>query len=191
MTHVAENATLSSDVPVCSGIILPGTRKADVTASSDMPDLSNIGSLIPGLTSAHNEGLSDIQAASSLVSTDIEDASQEQVTSFSGRSSLNVLPSMSNDRSDELSPKTAVMDSINIVSSTATSSVSPRPLVLPKMSAPVISLSDEQKDDLQKLVYIRITEAYKQIAAAGGSQVRFSLLAYLGIEVSLLVFEGG
>ncbi|GMP85857.1 hypothetical protein CsSME_00038859 [Camellia sinensis var. sinensis] len=53
------------------------------------------------------------------------------------------------------------------------------------MSAPVINLADEEKDQLQKLAFTRIVEAYKQIADAGGSHVHFSLLAYLGVEFPL------
>ncbi|KAK8576784.1 hypothetical protein V6N13_015215 [Hibiscus sabdariffa] len=172
MAHEAENA------------LLPGMEKIDVPTPSDIQDVGNLESGIPGLDSSfHYDGLSDAQAASSLVSTDLEDTSQEQGTSFGGKSPLHVLPSISIERSEELSPKAAVNDSSGVVSSTATSVVSSHPFVLPKMSAPVVNLSDDQKDDVQKLAYIRIIEAYKQIAVAGGSQVRSSLLAYLGVEL--------
>nr|GEW48826.1 symplekin isoform X1 [Tanacetum cinerariifolium] len=53
------------------------------------------------------------------------------------------------------------------------------------MAAPVISLTDEQKDHIQKLAFTRIVEANKHIAVAGGSQLRFSLLSYLGVEFPL------
>ncbi|GKG13115.1 hypothetical protein Tco_0350075, partial [Tanacetum coccineum] len=53
------------------------------------------------------------------------------------------------------------------------------------MAAPVISLTDEQKDHIQKLAFTRIVEAYKHIAVAGGSQLQFSLLSYLGVEFPL------
>ncbi|XWS43850.1 hypothetical protein CRYUN_Cryun16bG0139900 [Craigia yunnanensis] len=184
MAHEAENVLLATDLPVSSDIVLPGMEKIDLPTPSDTHDVGNLESEIPGLdSSVHNDGLSDIQAASSLVSTDLEDASQEQVTSFGGRSPLHVLPSISTDRSEELSPKAAVTDSNSLISSTATSVVSSYCFVLPKMSAPVVNLSDDQKDDLQKLTFIRIIEAYKQIAVAGGSPVRFSLLAFLGVEL--------
>uniref|UniRef100_A0A6N2K7K1 Symplekin C-terminal domain-containing protein n=1 Tax=Salix viminalis TaxID=40686 RepID=A0A6N2K7K1_SALVM len=120
--------------------------------------------------------------ASSLVSTDVEDASQELGTSLGTRSNQEVLPSISNDRSEELSPKVAPTDSNSLISSTATSVRLHQPLVLPKMSAPVVNLADEQKDQLQNLAFIRIVEAYKQIAVAGSSPVRFSLLASIGVE---------
>ncbi|KAE8728883.1 HEAT repeat-containing protein isoform 2 [Hibiscus syriacus] len=172
MGHEAENA------------LLPGMEKIDVLTPSDIHDVGNLESDLPGLGSSfHDDGLSDAQAATSLVSTDLEDASQEQGTSFGGKSPLHVLPSISVERSEEFSPKTTVNDSGSVVSSTATSVVSSRSVVLPKMSAPVVNLSDDQKDAAQKLAYIRIIEAYKQISVAGGSQVRSSLLAYLGVEL--------
>ncbi|TYH89625.1 hypothetical protein ES332_D01G276300v1 [Gossypium tomentosum] len=183
MAHEDENALLATDLPVSPNIVLPG-MKIDLPTPSDLHDTGNLESGIPGLDSSfRNDGLSDTQAASSLVSTDIEDASQEQATSFGGKSPLHVLPSISIDRSEELSPKAAVTDSSSMVSSTATSVVSSCPFVLPKMSAPVVNLSEDQKDDVQKLAFVRIVEAYKQIAVAGGSQVRSSLLAYLGVEL--------
>ncbi|KAJ7961230.1 symplekin [Quillaja saponaria] len=141
---------------------------------------------IPGLDSfACTDGMSEALVASSLVSTDVEDASQEQVTSLGQSSQLNLVPSISTDRSEELSSKTAVMDVSSLVCSTATSVGLSTRLVLPKMTAPVVNLTDEEKDHLQKLAFGRIIEAYKQIAIAGGTQVRFSLLAYLGVEFPL------
>ncbi|MED6121281.1 hypothetical protein PIB30_116716 [Stylosanthes scabra] len=53
------------------------------------------------------------------------------------------------------------------------------------MIAPVIDHADEQKDHLQKLCFMHIIDAYKQITVAGGSKVRFSILAYLGVEFPL------
>lgn len=130
-------------------------------------------------------------AASSLASTEVqlEDADQEQVTSLDQRSSLNLVPSISTDRSEELSPKGVVTDANSIVSSTATSVVLPSRLVLPKMIAPVVDLADEQKDDLQMSCFMRIIDALKQIAEAGGSKVRFSILAYLGVEVNFQLLK--
>lgn len=80
----------------------------------------------------------------------------------------------------------AVVSDVNsLASSTATSARVSFQLVLPKMAAPVVDLVDEEKDELLKLAFVRIVEAYKQIAVAGGSQARFSLLAYLGVEYPL------
>lgn len=161
--------------------VLPVTENADSAVSAGLHAIGNIESDIPGLSSSgRNDGFSETLVASSSATTDLEDASQEQVTS--GRSPLD-LPSVSTDRSDELSSKAAITDTQSLISSTATSVSLPSHFVLPKMSAPVVELSDEQKDQLQKLSYIRIVEAYKQIAVAGGSQIRLSLLASLGVEV--------
>ncbi|GLT37611.1 hypothetical protein SLA2020_119170 [Shorea laevis] len=184
--HGSKNEMSPTYLPESSDVVLPGDEKVDLATESGVHEIGNLESEmeIPGLdSSVHNDGLSDTQAASSLASTDLEDASQEQVTSFSGRSPMHVLPSMSTDRSEELSPKASFMDSSSLVSSTATSVGLLSTFVLPKMTAPVVNLSEEEKDDLQKLAFIRVIEAYKQITVAGGSQARFFLLPYLGVEL--------
>lgn len=161
----------------------PLLMENDVSAvQSDVADIENTEDSIPGLDSvARKDESSELVAVSAFGPTELEDGSQEQGSSFV-RSSLEVVPSNSTDRSEELSPKAAVTDVTSVNSSTATSiGLSPQ-LVLPKISAPVINLSDEQKDNLQKSAFTRVIDAYKQIAIAGGSQVRFSLLAYLGVE---------
>lgn len=179
ISHVAGNAMLPPG-SLANSDVLPVTENADSAVSAGLHSIGNIESDIPGLSSSgRNDGFSETLVASSSATTDLEDASQEQVTS--GRSPLD-LPSVSTDRSDELSSKAAITDTQSLISSTATSVSLPSHFVLPKMSAPVVELSDEQKDQLQKLSYIRIVEAYKQIAVAGGSQIRLSLLASLGVE---------
>ncbi|XP_075509306.1 uncharacterized protein LOC142545805 isoform X1 [Primulina tabacum] len=55
-------------------------------------------------------------------------------------------------------------------------------LVFPKITATVIGLVDEQKDQLQELAFLRIIDAYKQVTAAGGCQLRVCSLAHSGIE---------
>ncbi|XP_068340076.1 uncharacterized protein [Pyrus communis] len=156
-------------------------------------DMEYLESEIPGLDSACNSGSEPIIASSStledasqeqVTSVKVENASQEQVTSMGQRTPLNILPSLSTDKSEELSPRTAVAD-VSLLSSTATSVGLSSHLVLPKMSAPVVILSDEEKDQLQQLAFTRIIEAYKQIAVAGGSQIRCSLLISLGVEFPL------
>lgn len=185
ITHEPETAMLPP-VLLASSDVLPGMDNADLAISSDIHDVENLESDIPGLnTSARNDGFSETLVASSSATTDLEDASQEQVTS--GRSPLD-LPTVSTDRSDEISPKASITDPQNLISSTATSVSFSSPFVLPKMSAPIVKLTDEQKDHLQKLAYMRIVEAYKQIAVSGSSQVRFSLLACLGVEVAILAY---
>ncbi|KFK24648.1 hypothetical protein AALP_AA8G006900 [Arabis alpina] len=145
--------------------------------------IGNIESGIPGLdSSAQHEVLAKALVTSGLDFTDVKAASKNQDASFSGNLLLDVNPSVSADKSEELSPKVAGADSSTLVASTATSVVSAPQFVLPKISAPVVDLSDEEKDSLQKLVFLRIVEAYKQISISGGSQRRFSLLAHLGVE---------
>ncbi|XP_078445318.1 HEAT repeat-containing protein isoform X2 [Wolffia australiana] len=56
---------------------------------------------------------------------------------------------------------------------------------LPKIVAPVIPITDELKDQIQKQTYLRIIEAYKHITTASGIQLRFSLLSCLGVEFPL------
>ncbi|XP_028945484.2 uncharacterized protein [Malus domestica] len=159
-------------------------------------DMEYLESEIPGLDSACNSGSEPIIASSStlmdvedasqeqVTSVKVENACQEQVTSMGQRTPLNLLPSLSTDKSEELSPRAAVAD-VSVLSSTATSVGLSHHLVLPKMSAPVVILSDEEKDWLQQLAFTRIIEAYKQIAVAGGSQIRCSLLISLGVEFPL------
>lgn len=181
--HGTEDELMPAGLPASSNVDLSGMQMDSLAVSSNIHDFENLDSEIPGLdSSAHNDVFSETMGASSLVSTDIEDASQEQGTSLGTRSNQEVLPSISNDRSEELSPKAAATDSNSLISSTATSVRLHQPLVLPKMSAPVVNLADEQKDQLQNLAFIRIIEAYKQIAVAGSSQFRLSLLASLGVE---------
>lgn len=182
LEHGSENAMLPTGLPASSDVVSSGMEEGCFPISSDIHDVGNLESEIPGLdSSAHTDGLSETLITSSLASTDLEEASQEQVTSM-GQSPLKLLPSMSTDKSEELSPKAAVTDVSSLVSSTATSVGLSCHFVLPKMSAPVVYLDDEQKDYLQKLAFMRIIEAYRQVAVAGGSQVRFSLLAYSGVE---------
>lgn len=147
--------------------------------------IGNIESSIPGLdSSAQHDVLSEAPITSVLGATNLEAASKNQDASFSGELLLAMVPSVSMDKSEEFSPKAAGTGSNSLVFSTATSVASAPHFVLPKISAPVVVLSDEEKDSLQKLVFLRIVEAYKQISMSGGSQLRSSLLAHLGVEVS-------
>lgn len=171
-------------VSASSNVAFAEMEKGRSSFPSSIHDMENLESGIPGLdSSARNDGFSDQLAASSLASTDIEDASQDQATSAGQSSSLNLLPSMSTERSEDLSPKATVADVNSLASSTATSLGFSSHVVLPKMSAPVVNLADEEKDKLQQVAFVRILEAYKQIAVAGGSQIQFSLLSYLGVQV--------
>ncbi|KAI4353360.1 hypothetical protein L6164_002318 [Bauhinia variegata] len=185
INYSSENVTVSADFPSHDANI-PGMDNGCSTVPLDIHDVGNLESGIPGLDSfARSDVVTETLAASSLVSTDIEDASQEQVSSLAEQSPQNLVPSISTERSEELSPKATVTEVNSLVSSTATSIGLSSRLVLPKITAPVVDLEDEQKDHLQKSAFMRIIEAYKQIGVAGGSKVRFSILAYLGVEFPL------
>lgn len=178
-----EIIAVRTDVPVSSCEGVPSANDVSLAIIPKVPDTGFPENGIPGLeSSTHSYNLPDTLAVSSSVATDLEEASQDQVNSL-GRSSQEIIPSVSTDRSEELSPKAACMDTTSINSSTATSLRLPSQLVLPKMSAPVISLDGEQMDNIQKMSFMRIVEAYKHIAVAGGLQARFSLLAYLGVAL--------
>ncbi|KAK6943128.1 Symplekin/Pta1, N-terminal [Dillenia turbinata] len=197
-----KSSTMASSLPVTSAVDLADIEQRSLLFNSEMHDLGNVESGIPGLDfTGHNDELPENKVTSSFGLSDLEGSNQEQnassgeksplelhtslSTSTGEKSPVELHPSMSTERSEELSPKTAVTDANSILSSTATSVGLSSQLILPKMSAPVVDLTDEQKDDLQMLSYTRIIEAYKQIAVAGGSHARSSLLAYLGVELPL------
>lgn len=183
MNYEAAIAPVPTGIPVSSSEGVQPVIDDSLAIPSEVSDIGDLENEIPGLeSSARSDGFPEALAVPSLVSTDLEDVSEDKITSL-GRSSLEIIPSISTDRSEELSPKAASADATSINSSVATSVGLSSQLVLPKMSAPVISLAEPQKDNIQKLAFMRIIEAYKLIAVTGGSQVRFSLLAYLGVEV--------
>ncbi|KAL3617507.1 hypothetical protein CASFOL_037828 [Castilleja foliolosa] len=95
---------------------------------------------------------------------------------------MELAPSVSANKSEELSPKSAIEDTNKMDSSIATSAELISQLVLPKLSAPIIFVADEQKDQLQEQAFVRIVDAYRQATVSGGSQVRFSVLAHSGME---------
>lgn len=181
----AETASLSAGISGSSDVSSTEMKKDSLSTPDEVHDVGNLESEIPGLDSSTcHDGFSELQPASSLASTELEEANQEQVIIFGQKSPVDLLPSMSTERSEELSPKSTVAEVSSMVSSTATSVVLSSHLILPKMSAPVVHLVDEEKDNLQKLAFARIVQAYKQIAVTGGSPVRSSLLACLGAEVN-------
>ncbi|CAH2074601.1 unnamed protein product [Thlaspi arvense] len=177
----AEDAVLATGLSASSDTSFPVNE--DILLPPNVHYIGNIESGIPGLdSSAQHDVLSEAPVTSVLGFTNVEDASKNQNASLSGELILDVIPSASVDKSEEFSPKATGTGSNNVVSSTATSLSSTPQFVLPKISAPVVDLSDEEKDSLQKLLFLRIVEAYKQISMSGGSQLRFSLLAHLGVE---------
>ncbi|XP_021744745.1 uncharacterized protein LOC110710718 isoform X2 [Chenopodium quinoa] len=184
-TSKSSTELVDSDMPCAfaSGNLFEVPKGSAVTC--EFQDMGPSDNAIPGLDNAHSDGFLDTVASSSLASTDRDDGSQDQVTSVGKSFKIESLPSVSTEKSEELSSKAAAADANIGMASTASSLGPVHQFVLPKLSAPVIDLSSEDKDKLQKLVFLRIVEAYKQVAVSGGSQLRFSLLSYLGVELSL------
>ncbi|CAN6991438.1 unnamed protein product [Brassica oleracea var. botrytis] len=184
VNHVDQPIFPSVDAVLASGLSASSVNEeGNIELPPNVDYRGNIESGIPGLdSSAQRYVLSEAPVTSVLGSTNVEAASKNQDTSASGELLLAVIPSVSVDKSEEFSPKATGIGSNSLVSSTATSLASAPQFVLPKISAPVVNLSDEAKDSLQKLVFLRIVEAYKQVSMSGGSQLRFSLLAHLGVE---------
>ncbi|KAL1206764.1 hypothetical protein V5N11_002212 [Cardamine amara subsp. amara] len=179
----AEGTVLATGLSASSDASFPENEECNIVFPPYVHYTGNIESGIPGLdSSAQHDVLSEALVTSVLDSTDVETASKNHISSFSGKLLVDVVPSVSVDKSEEFSPKAAGTGSDSLVLSTATSVASAPQFVLPKISAPVVDLSDEEKDSLQNLVFLRIVEAYKQISVSGGSQLRFSLLAHLGVE---------
>ncbi|XP_022151495.1 uncharacterized protein LOC111019424 [Momordica charantia] len=181
--HDSENAITATSLPASKASISEVEEVCSIIPSS-IHDMGNLESGIPGLdSSVQSDGLSETVVTPSIASSGFEDSNQENISTLDLSSSLKL--SVSRERLEELSPKAVVSDVNSVVSSTATSAGISFQLVLPKMSAPVVDLVDEEKDELQRLAFVRIVEAYKQIAVAGGLQARSSLLAYLGVEYPL------
>ncbi|XP_026425320.1 uncharacterized protein LOC113321634 [Papaver somniferum] len=153
------------------------------TMSSDMHDAGTPESGIPGLdSSAFADAMPEAPGASHLTNVDTEGESQDKVTNSDGSFLMDYSSTVSvlADKTEEFGLQVPVSDTNSVISTSISSQC-----ILPKMSAPVVELTDEQKDELQKTAFIRIIEAYKQISIAGASDVRFSLLAYLGVEYPL------
>lgn len=148
--------------------------------ASEVMSLETVDEVIPGLDLSR---CSEALVAPALDSSRTEDADQEQGANIE-RDPVELLSSVSTDRFEEHSPKAAIMDISSSNFSSTTSVLTPQ-LILPKMVAPVVNLSDEQKDNVQKQVFVRIIDAFKQIEGGGGSHVCRSVLAYLAVEFPL------
>ncbi|CAN6463169.1 unnamed protein product [Victoria cruziana] len=92
---------------------------------------------------------------------------------------------VSTDNSEALSPRESAANTSFISSAASTHVALSTSLSLNKTAPPVVNLSEEQKDQLQKLAYIRIINTYKNVAMTGGSDIRVSVLAYIGSEYPL------
>lgn len=191
LSSAREQTAVSVSESACSGDIPYPMETGYTVITSEVNDIEGGVNEIPGLSSAtEDDGLPENMDSIPKGLADSDDANQEKFNGLDGttieseRTPTELAQSLSPDRSEELSPKAAITDSSSLNSSTATSIGLASQLVLPKIGAPVIHLADEQKDQLQQLAYVRIVDAYKQVAVAGGSQVRFSVLAHAGLEVN-------
>ncbi|KAL8167658.1 hypothetical protein V2J09_009157 [Rumex salicifolius] len=185
LNECAEETVVSS-LPLASdanGFSEVGNKLSSLAVG--FQDLETTGASIPGLDNAPNDGFPGLQMSTSLVSSDFDDGSQDPDKSLVKRSVVDSLPSVSTDRSEESCPKAVGADANSGIASTATSIGSIQHLVLPKIAAPVVDLTEEEKDEIQKVSFARIVNAYKQVAISGGSRMHFSLLAYLGVEFPL------
>lgn len=170
---------------------IPSEMDTDfMVITSEVNDMNGVENEIPGpALSTQDDGLPVNATISSRGLTDLDDTNQASFTNSRttpielDRVPVELAQSLSTDRSEELSPKAAITDTNNVNSSTATSVRLLPQFVLPKISAPIINLPDNQKDQLQQLAFMRIVDAYKQVTVAGGSQARFSVLAHSGMEV--------
>lgn len=151
-------------------MLLPGTssisQDMEDQPPTDLPsanDVEMLDSEIPGLDSSLilHESQDTIEASQSST-LDTQGACLDQVAT-------------SVDNSEESSLKESAAEFATVSLSTQ--------LLLPKMSVPAVHISEQEKDNLLKLCFMRIIDAYKQITAAGGSQIQSSLLVYLGAEV--------
>ncbi|KAK6943498.1 Symplekin/Pta1, N-terminal [Dillenia turbinata] len=126
-----ESSTVSSSLPVTSTVDSAEIELRSLLFNSELHDLGSAESQIPGLDfTAHNDELPENIVASSFASSDLEGSNQEQnassdeksplelhislSASTGEKSQLELRSSMSIERSEELSPKTAVNDSNSI-----------------------------------------------------------------------------
>ncbi|KAL3654914.1 hypothetical protein CASFOL_000700 [Castilleja foliolosa] len=189
LVYASPQETIPISEPV-SPEDIPAAMETDLTViSSEVNDIEGVENEIPGLAlSTQDDGLPEVAAVSSKDLTELDGADQETFINLASSLTeshtipMELAPSVSTDKSEELSPKSATTDTSYMNTSTATSAGLVSQLVLPKLSATTVYLDDEQKDQLQQLAFVRIVDAYKQVTVAGGSQVRFSVLAHSGME---------
>ncbi|KAL1549131.1 hypothetical protein AAHA92_17267 [Salvia divinorum] len=187
LSNTREHTAVPVSESACSGDISYPMETGYALITSEVTDIEGRENEIPGLSSAtEDDGLPENMDTIPKGSAESDDAIQEKSTNLGGISIESdrtpTAQSLSTDRSEELSPKAATTDVSSLNFSTATSVGLASQLVLPKIGAPVIHLVDDQKDQLQQLAFVRIVDAYKHVAVAGGSQVRFSVLAHAGLE---------
>ncbi|KAK8913542.1 hypothetical protein KSP39_PZI023708 [Platanthera zijinensis] len=147
-------------------------------------DSEKVESEIPGLDSSACFNETQESPETSPEISEIKGPTLEHAISLDVTSLLDISPSTSavSYSLENLSPRTTVTDASDAPS---TSHLPLSHCIFPKMTAYNVELSYEQKDELQKVAFIRILEAYKQVAVSGGSNVHLSLLAHLGTEFPL------
>ncbi|PIA32259.1 hypothetical protein AQUCO_04500095v1 [Aquilegia coerulea] len=177
----ATEAMPSISVSHPSEINVPSVRE---NGNSAMPDVDTLEFGIPGLDSIHSGGSPESLDASDLASGGIPELSQDKKPGLDPLVSVSC-EAMPADRSEDINLNETVSDVNSVTSTTTTSAVLSSQFVLPKMSAPVVNLTDDQKDDLQRAAFIRIIETYSRVSVSGGSHLRSSLLACLGVEYPL------
>lgn len=146
--------------------------------------------VIPGVDSTSSiDEIQESLDASHSSNPEVNDSSQDHATSLGSLVPSNVLStcSMATDVSETQSTGVGIFDTSQ--ASSAASLVTSCQYVLPKMMILDVNLTDEAKDQLQKVAFVRILDAYKQVAISGGLDARCSLLAHLGIEVYTLVLK--
>ncbi|PIN09200.1 mRNA cleavage and polyadenylation factor II complex, subunit PTA1 [Handroanthus impetiginosus] len=189
LNYGSQQETVSLSESVSPEDIPSAMVTGHTSITSEVDDIEGVVNEIPGLAlSTQDDGLPENVAVSPKDLTDLDDANKEKLTSSERTSveldgaQIELVQSFSTDRSEELSPKAAITDTTSLNNSTATSVGFFSQLVLPKISAPIIHIAAKQKEHLQQLAFVRIIDAYKQVTIAGGSQVRFSILAHSVME---------
>lgn len=182
-TLAKDSATKSASLPA-SVSTLPFVVDNDSSVVSLSVNLGTDDRKVPGVDSTSSlDEIQESHDASHSSILELNETSQEHVTGLG-----NLMPS--NVSSTEPVP-TDVTEAqsnqvVNFHSCQATSTVSLATSfqhVLPKMTVIDANLTDEAKDQLEKEAFIRVIDAYKQVAISGGLDSRFSLLGHLGIEV--------
>ncbi|KAJ0979353.1 hypothetical protein J5N97_014827 [Dioscorea zingiberensis] len=178
-------ATMPTSVPTTVNPNLPEIEKVSLAASLFEDNVPKPDSEIPGLDSTSSFDEVQESPEASHTSVDLQVTSKEQASSLSGMMSIENSSSVCTTRysSENLGVRETTADAGEAPS--ATCHVISAQYFLSKMVIPDATLTDEEKDNLQKVAFIRIIEAYKQIEVSGSSSVRFSLLAHLGIEFPL------
>nr|XP_029120291.1 uncharacterized protein LOC105044609 isoform X2 [Elaeis guineensis] len=178
-------ATTSASLPAS---VVPSelVTENDSSAVPLYVNMETTESKIPGLDSTSSfEEIQESQDASHTSTAELQETNLGHAINLDSTMRLDASSTdcVATSALEAQSPKLAITDASQLpcISSVATA---PQ-YILPKMTVTNVDLTDEDKDHLQKEAFMRILEAYKQIAISGGSQIHFSLLSHLGIEYPL------